>query len=175
MLNFYISDEIFVDKSIKIHFTRETHLINDLFVKMFIEINIIVSKKMIFDDVKRMIIIDNCDLIAKFNVIVINRVDRAIRFLEQFTISFHIHMIVSMKIRDQILSIDRNYFFHSKKNVRFETKNDFFVHIIDVNIIVVQMKNVIDVSIIISRNSKLNKLQNYEKKTVILRRRMIDI
>ena len=82
---------------------------------MLIEINIIVSKKMIFDNVKRVIIIDNCDLIAKFNVIVINRVDRAIRVFKQLTIFFHIHMIVSVKIRDHILSIDRNYFFHSKK------------------------------------------------------------
>ena len=144
------------------------HLINDLSIKIFIEINIIVSKQMILNDVKRIIIIDNCDLIAKLNVIVINRVDRTIRAFKQFIISFHIHMIVLIKIREQALSIDKNYFFHSKKDVRFEIKKDFFAHITNVNIVVVQVRNAINQSIIIFRNFKLNKLQNYEKKKCYL-------
>ena len=167
-MNFYISNLTFDDKSIKIHFNREIHLINDFSIKMLIEINIIVSKKMIFDDVKRIVIVDNCDLIIKFNVTIINHVDKIVQIFKQFIIFFHTHMIVSMKIRDQILSFDRDYFFHSKKNSRFETKKNFFVHITNANIIVVQIRNVINQSIIIFRNSKLNKFQNYDEKKCYL-------
>ena len=168
LLNFYIFDQIIIDQLTKIHFTREMHLINDLSIKIFIEINIIVSKQMIFDDAKHIVTIDNCDFAVKLNVIAINRVDRAVRVFKQFIISFHIYMIVSIKIRDQVLSIDRDYFFHSKKNVRFGAKNDFFVYITNVNLAVVQIKNAINQSIIIFRNFKLNKLQNYEEKNCYL-------
>ena len=67
-------------------------------------------------------------------------------------------MTISIKIREQSLSSDRDYSFLSKENVRFEVEENFFAHIIDANIAAVQVKNAINQSIIIFRNFKLSKL-----------------
>ena len=49
LMNFYISRVIVVDMSTKTHFIREIHLINDLTTKILIDVNIIVSKKIIIN------------------------------------------------------------------------------------------------------------------------------
>ena len=75
---------------------------------------------MILNDAKRIFIIDNCDLIIKFNITIINRVDRIVRVLKQLIILFHIHMTISIKIREQFLLFNKDYFFLSKENICFE-------------------------------------------------------
>ena len=67
------------------------------------------------------------------------------------------------RFRERALSIDRNYSFHSISNTRLELDEDFFAHITDANIAVVQIKNVISQSCVLSRNAKVGKFRNYEK------------
>ena len=47
---------------------------------------------------------------------------------------------------------------------RLNKKNEIFAHIVNVNFFIVQIKNIIDESIIIKRNERLNTFVEYEKK-----------
>ena len=93
---------------------------------------------MIINIDKQTLIINSCDVTTKLHVIFRDkRMNRIVKFLKQLIIFSHIHMTVFVKIREQTLSTNRDYFFHSLENSRLKTKNDFFVYIIDVNFIVV--------------------------------------
>ena len=165
MIDVYVFEMIIVNTFIKTHFIREIHLIDNLSIKIFIEINVIASKKMIINVDKQTVTIDNCDVTTKLHIISRDkRMNRIVKFLKQLIIFSHTHMIVFVKIREQILSTNRDYFFYSLENNRLKTENDFFIHIFDVNFIVVQIRNSTNQSIIISRNSKLDKLNDYDEK-----------
>ena len=74
-----------------------------------------------------------------------------------------------VQIRDNLcLSIDKNYMFHSKINFEFKSKNDVFFYIVDVNISMIQIRNVIVETYIVSRHVKLNRVFDYEKKNCYL-------
>ena len=77
-------------------------------------------------------------------------------------------MTIFVKFRDQILLVDRNYLFYFQKNNRLNSKNDFFIYVIDVNFVAIQIRNVTNQSIIVSRNFKFDKLRNYDKKNYYL-------
>ena len=155
--DFYIFEKTNVDISTKIHFCREIHLINDLSIKIFI------------DEKKQFFIIENYNITIKLKIASREfKIERVIKSLQQLIISSYTHIIVSIKIRKQIFFINRDFFFNSRENSRFETKKNFFAYIIDVNITTIQIRNVINTSITISRNFKLNKLQKYDEKNCFL-------
>ena len=138
MIDFYIFEMTIANTFVKAHFIREIHLIDNLSIKILIDVDVITSKEMIIDVDKQTVTIDSCDVTAKLHVISRDRrVNRIIKFLKQLIISSHTHMTISIKIREQTLSTNRDYFFHSLEDNRLETKDDFFVHIIDVNFTVV--------------------------------------
>ena len=68
MLNFYIFDTIKNSKFIVTHFKRKIHFVDNLFVKIFIDVNTIILKKIIIDVDKSKIIINNCEITIKFNI-----------------------------------------------------------------------------------------------------------
>ena len=167
--DFYIFEKTNVDTSTKTHFCRKIHLMNDLSIKIFIDINVIVSKKIIIDEKKQFFIIKSCDITIKLKITSREfKIKRVIKSLQQLIISSHTYIIVSIKIREQTFFINRDFFFNSRENSRFETKKNFFAYIIDVNITTIQIRNAINTSITISRNFKLNKLQKYDEKNCFL-------
>ena len=169
MIDFYIFEVTVANTFDKTHFIREIHLIDNLSIKIFIDVNVITSKEMIIDVDRQTVTINNCDVTTKLHVISRDkRVNRVIKFLKQLIISSHTHITISIKIREQTLSTNRDYFFHSLKNSRLKAKDDFFAHIIDVNLIVVQVRNSTNQSITIFRNFKLEKLNDYDEKDCFL-------
>ena len=93
------------------------------------------------------------------------RIVRAIRSIDKITIFLHICLIVFVKIRDNNLSTNKNYNFEFKQNFQqLKFENDFFNHIIDAHFVVVQIRNVINVFVILSKHAKLDMLRNFEKK-----------
>ena len=58
--------------------------------------------------------------------------------------------------------------FHSKISFDFESKSDVFIHIVDVNMNIIQIRNVTHKTIIIFRYAKLKRVMNYEKKDYYL-------
>ena len=177
-LNFYIRDKTIIDKSIIAHFRREIHVIDDLKVKILIDMNIIESETIDMMISNSTLHVESCDVISFITIKFKNndeRVNRIIRFTFLIIISPHTTVIVAIKFRDKSSSIDKNYFFHSISDVRLKSDDKFFVHIIDVNIKAVQIRNFTNQLCIISRNAKIDKLKNFEKKTAILLIRKIDI
>ena len=82
MLDFYILEQMKIDVAIA-YFIRKIHLIDDLTIKILININVIVSKIIIIDDNKQIVIIDNCELTIKFHVISRdNRINKVVRALK---------------------------------------------------------------------------------------------
>ena len=145
MLNFYILEYTSFDISIIIYFIREIYLIDDFTIKIFINIDIIVSKKIVINDGKQIAIIDSCDLIIKLHIIARdNRINCVVRLLKQITISSHFYITISIKFREQTLLTNRNYFFHSQENLRLRVEDNFFEHVIDAHLIVVQIRNFIN-------------------------------
>ena len=57
--------------------------------------------------------------------------------------------------------------FYSKTFFNFDVKNDVFIHIIDVNISIIQIRNVTSKIVIIFRHVKLKRIINYEKKKLL--------
>ena len=86
------------------------------------------------------------------------------RIIVFIIISFFIIMFVSVKFRKFFILQNKDYMFHFQSNIRFDFDNDFCFHIIDVNIIVVQVRNVIDKFCVLFKNVKVNRFRNYEKR-----------
>ena len=72
-------------------------------------------------------------------------------------------MTVFVKYRNKFLSKNRNYNFYLTSNALFEFDDDFFVHITNVNVTTIQIRNAFNKICIISRNAKMKKLRDYEK------------
>ena len=165
--DFYVVDTLSNQSSIIAHFRREIHLMNDLKAHALFDVDILKFEQIIFDMSKRII-----TFLAYSNLIVFmkltlksQRIVRAIRSVDKIIISSHICLVVSVKIRDQSLSTNRNFNFEFKQNFQqLEFENDFFNHIIDVHLAIVQIRNVINVSIILSKHAKIDMLRDFEKK-----------
>ena len=142
-LNFYIQKKKVDDTTITTHFKRKVHIINEFKIELFIEINIMNSKIISIDSTNKRMTIKNCDIVASFNVTSKKkRVNRIMRIIVFIIISFFTTMSISMKFRERVISIDKNYSFHFTSNVRFDFDDDFYAAIVDVNIVVVQIRNV---------------------------------
>ena len=166
-LNFYIHDKTTIDKSVTIHFRREVHIVDELKIKIFIDMNIIESETIDVLINSNTLHVENCEITV---LIIIKlksndeRINRIIRAITVVTISFHFTIAITMKFRDKFVSANRNYFFHSIFDVKLKSNDDFFFHIVDVNVDVVQIRNVIDKFCIIFRNVKIDKLRDFEEK-----------
>ena len=172
-LKFYIRDKTIIDKFVTIHFRREMHVVNDLKIKIFIKMNIIESKIIDVLMSNNILHVENCDVIAFIIIKFKNNneeINRIIRVITIVIISFHFTIAIIVKFRDKLMSIDRNYFFHFISNVKLESNNEFFVYIVDVNVNVVQIRNVTNKFYIIFRNVKIDKLHDFEEKKLLRRR-----
>ena len=56
----------------------------------------------------------------------------------------HIIITIVVKYRERAFFIDKNYNSHFISNVKLNSKKNFLTHIIDVNIVIVQIRNVIN-------------------------------
>ena len=143
------------------------HLINELRINMLINMNIQEIESIKINISKCQLKIDNC---VKFsiaiNVVDVNkRVDRLIRIKKIVFLSFYSIINVFIQIRDNFcLLIDKNYIFHSKIKFELKSKNDVYFYIVDINISIIQIRNVIDETYIVSRYVKLNRVLDYKKK-----------
>ena len=150
-----------------IYFIRKVHLINELRVIILINMNIQEVESIKINVSKRRLKIDNC---IKFSITINiidddKRVDRLIRIKKIIFLSFYFVINVFIQIRNNFcLSTDKNYIFYSKINFELKSKNDVYFHIFDVNMLIIQTRNVINKIYIISRHVKLNRVFDYEKK-----------
>ena len=164
-IDFTISNEI-NEKTINVTFTRHVYIVKNLKTNIFLNNDILKSKNIVSHVDKRKIIIENCDnFFVSLIVIVKNekRVKRIVRAQTNAVILTHFYFAISIKIRDRKLS-NRDFMFNFEHIKRLNKKNEIFTHIIDVNFFIIQIRNIIDESIIIKRSERLNILVEYEKK-----------
>ena len=115
---------------------------------------------------KRRLLINNCvEFFVFINIVNVDkRVDRLIRIKKIIFLSFYFVTNVFIQIRDNFcLSIDKNYIFYSKINLELKSKKNVYFYIVNVNISIIQIRNVINETYIISRYVKLNRVFDYEK------------
>ena len=77
-----------------------------------------------------------------------------------------INVLIQMR-NNLTLFVERDYMFHFETSFNFEVKNDVFIYIIDINMSIIQIRNVTSKIVIIFRHVKLKRIINYEKKIVI--------
>ena len=140
------------DVSTKTKIIREIHLINHLKINMLLNNDIIKSKRMIFDSSNNVVHIDNCDVSIFLNIktfrIVIHT---SIHARKTMIISSRSEIVVS--IHYIIISIDRDFFFESKK-MNFS----FYVHLINSTFKNILIRNDDDKIVQIFRNCRLNRI-----------------
>ena len=142
-LNFYIVDKRQNDFKIVAHFEREIHLVDDLKINIFVDMNILAFEFMILNLRHRLFTIVNCNMTVSLSMTFREqRIDRVLRAIVVVIVSFHSCVIVSIKLRDSALLIDRDYNFCLKSNQMLEQESDFFVVIIDSNSMTIQIRNV---------------------------------
>ena len=169
-LKLWISEQNFNDSTMTF-IIREIHIVDELRANMFIDMNIQISEKMIINIFRKTLIVVSCFEFFAFIEIISQkkRIDRIVRNRQQLSLSFFFVINVSMQIRDNAtLSIDRDYMFHLKASFDFDSKNDVFIYIVDVNINMIQIRNATHKTIIIFRHVKLKRVMNYEKKDCYL-------
>lgn len=88
-------------------------------------------------------------------------VHRTIKSVSQITVQSDQIMTMSIKLKSAKLSKNRNYSFFSKKNRLFDSKKNFFAHVINANVIAVQVQNISTKSMIISKNFEVGHLCDY--------------
>ena len=151
----YVTLFIFVsniDKNDKIvikKITREAHIIDDLKIKMLIDINIMRLKKIdvfiSFDQV----FIDNCQLttLIKLQTSQKRRIKQIIQIDKVIVISFHSQFVVSIRRFNKLSLLDRDFLFEL-----IHCHNVFlYAHIVDAFVDVVLTRNEIDKLVILSR------------------------
>lgn len=164
ILNFYVSDK-FKKQNMTAHFQIEMHLIDDLKTNVLIDMNIMISEEMIVDCEKRKLTIEKCDEF-EINVLVARKshvVDRAVRAITKTIVQSEVIMTISVRIRNQTLSKDQDYSFFSKSQRQLDLESDFFRHITNVKVVDVQIRNITTISFIISKNFKIEILQDYRE------------
>ena len=109
------------DKFVTIHFQREIHLIDQLSIKIFIDVDIMMFEQIILNVEKQKLTIKNCDVTIDLNIKIKNFcIDRMIRTFQQTIILFNTQMKISIKIRDKQISNNKNYNFMSFDEFRLK-------------------------------------------------------
>ena len=127
LLTFYVFNVTKNDKFVTTHFQREIYLINQLSIKIFIDVDIMIFKQMILNVEKQKLTIKSCDVTIDLNMKVKNvRIDWMIRTFQQIIISFNTQMTISIKIRDKQISNNKNYNFMLFDEFHLKFSNFFF-------------------------------------------------
>ena len=169
MIDLYISERI-IDESALAHLADEIHIVNNLKVNMLIDMNIMSSEQIILDFDKNILIVSICKSLSAFIFIISKdiRMNRAVRAIAKTIVVFETCRAVSVRVRESDLSFDRDYSFHSKSERQLRSEDEYFAYVIDSEICVVQMRNTISRSFVISKNDKVDELKDFEKKKAYL-------
>ena len=164
------------DKSAIAIFIRNVNIINELKTKLLLKNNIINSKSIVFNVDKNIIIINNCQNFI-ISLTIINNdfsIKRLIKAVDDLKIFINSIITIFYKLKNKFdLLINKNFMFISQRFDRLKQKNDIFFHIVDVHIDVMQIRNIINSTIYIFKNNKINVIQEYEKKCYLIREKNV--
>ena len=163
-LNFYIDDKLADDTKIIVHFKKKVHIVDDFRAKLFINNNIFEFESISIHLKRRELIINNYEITTLVFIKTQNdRIKKIIRSHKQVIVSTHAIMTIFVKYKNNILFTNRNYNFSFKTFKTLNAENEFFVYIMSVNVVAIQMKNASNTSFVIFKNMKINDLHDYKK------------
>ena len=165
-VNEYVKLQIYLfDKNDIIRIKREFHIVENLVVKTFIDIDIMKSKGMILDIEKNIMIIELYKNIqisfifinqrSSIRVMIFNNNQKRLTIFSHFNVAI---FVTDLKNRSFKLLNDRDFLFKSQKlDILL-----IYAHIVDYNILKIFIKNDIDYVMSLSRKIKLRMIIDYE-------------
>ena len=147
-------------------FIKYVYIVDNLKTKMFLNNDILRLKQIILNFDNEKMIINNCqNIITKLNVI--NHdvfVKRQIKVNDIIKISIRFCVIISFKLRDKFkLSKDKNFIFLSQSINRLNFENNVLLYFVNVNITIMQIRNINFDDVFLFKNCRINIIQKYEK------------
>ena len=153
------------------HVKKKFHLVNDLKIKMFINMNVMKSERVMLNFDNKIMIVPTCqDMEMPISFHRKNAfVEKIVRAAAQITMSTDKTMTVPIRIKSKTdISQNRNYSFYSKTERMLKSEGDYFAHVTDFNIITMQIRNIASKSYTISKNFKIKHIRNYDEKDCFL-------
>lgn len=160
------------NKSVLVSITREIHLMNNLKMNMLINIDILVSKRMILNMSHKILFIESCEKIEiEINVKVRKNVNirRIVRVKDRTVISLNalIQLSVLMRQLNQ-LSCNRDLIFESCYTHNLDQSDNLYAHVVDASLCFVQIRNATNRLITIQRHARLEKVVKFSEESCFL-------
>ena len=164
IINLFFVDINVVDEFIIVVISIEVHLINDLKINMFVDVNVLKFQKMILNFEHNIFVINNCDVTIIIDFV--NRVKfyikRIIRNRKIFVVLFDQLTEISITFRDD-LSKNKDFLFESQCSTYLNQNDDVFAHIVDSNFFFVQIHNITNLSMLLKRRARLKFVMKYNQ------------
>ena len=148
-------------------FTRHAYIVDKLKAKVLISNDIIEPEKIVPNVAKGTAVIGSCHSIeTKLNVTNCGApIKRAARAAGGVRIPAHTAATIPFKLRGSTeLPIDRDFMFIPQRLKQLGHDGGILSHIVDAHTIVMQMRNINEKNVLISKNARLDIIQKYEKK-----------
>ena len=161
ILNFSFS-EILDEKSTIVKFAKKIRLMNNLSIKILIEMNIIRFEYITIN--ASILIIDSCkDLkVDLFSISKDASIKKIVICSLTTTIFFHSIVKILIKLRKKKELFNRDYMFHSKRMIRLDNENEIFSHIVNSNFFETLIINNSNNSITILKRFRLNVVKEFD-------------
>ena len=141
-------------------------MIDNLKIKILIDIDIMCSKNITINLQTRKLIINNYNITTFITYTFVNfKINRIIKSHHIIIISIYTIITISFKTQNFDLSNNKNNFFQLYIILfDLEIENDIMTYIINVNTFMIHVRNVIDKSIMMLKYIKLNKIIDFDEK-----------
>jgi hypothetical protein len=162
----YVYLKLFISESFEIaKFSHQAHIVDNLRTKFLMNMNILEFEEIILDISRRKLILSLCENLKIFIRVISKskfRINRVI-LVERF-ISVSAKSMISMSIKMKNSISDRDYIFQSvTRDLNLDSIEEVMTHLINANLVAMQIINFTNKSMIISRKTRLNQLMKYEK------------
>ena len=159
-------DDTFKSKQFVIDVIRiEIHFIDDFAVNLLLVNDVIYSKNIKIDSIKRRLIIINCESfrvsIEIFSRIISN-VKRTIRSRQIYILMLG-ELAEILVIYHDFLSDDRDFLFEFHCQYDLDYDDDVYVHVVNNNLIKMFVRNAIDESVILVKRARLDTITKYNQ------------
>jgi hypothetical protein len=162
----YVLLEIYISEFKEIaKLTRQAHVVDNLRAKFLMSMNILEFEKVIIDISRRKLIFSLCENL-KVNMRITSKNESRMNkvILVERLVIISSKSVVSIFIKMKESFSDRDYLFQSiSRELNLESIDEIMIHIMTINLAAVQVCNVTNKSVIISRRARLKRLIDYEK------------
>ena len=170
ILDLYMSEKC-QKNSVTVHFKAKFHIINKIKINMLINMNVMKSKRINLNFENKIMIIFTCRNIKmsiNFHRKKIS-INRTIRAAIQITMLIEKIIVVSIRIKNtHLISKNRDYNFFSKMKRMLKFEKKYFVYVTNLNLVIIQIRNISDKSYIIFKNFKIEHLRDFDEKNCFM-------